>query len=156
MSWIKLLIGVGFLSIAALWIAQSLTFPFPSFARASKVGPAHFPILVASLLAIFVIIWLIRELRGEAGEEDEVKGRRIWLWYAGYGGYIALTPMLGFVLATLLLVSTVVAIKTKGGWWRRLGKAALSSLLITGLEWAIFQKWLSIPLPTGLLGPWGR
>ncbi len=155
MNWMKVLSGLGLLSISALWIAQALALPFPSFARASKVGPAHFPLIVASLLSLLVIVWLVREHRASAAE-GEARGWRLAPWYLAYGGYVALTPALGFVPATFFLVGMVVGIKSKGRWSLRVGKAVLSALLITGLEWVIFQKWLGVPLPTGLLGGWGR
>ncbi|MBC7344019.1 MAG: tripartite tricarboxylate transporter TctB family protein [Clostridia bacterium] len=152
MNWLKLGTGLAFLSLAALWIALALALPFPAFARTAKVGPAHFPIVVASLLAILVIAWLIREHRAKEEREKEAKSWRLFLWYLGYGLYVALTPVLGFVPATFFFVSAVVGIKVKGGWARRLGKAMLTALLITGLEWAIFQKWLGVPLPVGVFG----
>lgn len=155
MYWLKVVTGLGLLSVASLWIAQALTLPFPSFARASKVGPAHFPLIVASLLAFLVIVWLVREHRASA-EEPEVKGWRLIPWYLAYGSYVILVPIVGFVPATFFLVGIIVGIKSKGGWLTRLGRGLFSALLITGLEWAIFQKWLGVPLPTGILGTWGR
>lgn len=155
MDWFRILTGAGILSVCGLWISQALHFPFPSFARAAKVGPAHFPILVASLLALLTLIWLVREHRRPRGE-NEVRGVRLIPWYLGYAGYLALVPFLGFIPATFLLVLAVVGLKSRGSWGMRLGKGLVAALIITGVEWGIFQKWLGVPLPSGILGLWGR
>ncbi|MCS7239885.1 MAG: tripartite tricarboxylate transporter TctB family protein [Candidatus Bipolaricaulota bacterium] len=155
MDWLKILSGLGLLSISGLWVALSLHLPFPSFARASKVGPAHFPILVASLLALLTIIWLVRESR-KSPNEREVRGIHLIPWYFGYAGYLVVVPFLGFIPATFLLVVAVVGFKTRGPWAMRLSKSFLAGIIITGLEWGVFQKWLGVPLPTGILGLWGR
>lgn len=155
MDWLRICTGLGILSTCGLWIAQSLRLPFPAFARAAKVGPAHFPILVASFLAVLTVIWLIKEHRKVRGEQ-EVRGVRLIPWYLGYACYLIAVPFLGFIPTTFILVSAVVGAKTQGSWKLRLGKSLLAALVITGLEWGIFQKWLDVPLPTGILGPLGR
>jgi hypothetical protein len=154
MDWLKLLVGLGLLGISSLWIAESLSLPFPSYARASKVGPAHFPLLVASLLLLFTILWLVREHR-KSQEEPEVRGIRLIPWYLGYAGYVVLVPFLGFVPTTFALVAMITGLKTKGPWPLRVGRSLVAAILITGVEWSIFQKWLGVPLPTGVW-PWGR
>lgn len=155
MDWLRIGTGLGILSICGLWIAQSLRLPFPAFARAAKVGPAHFPILTASLLAFLALVWLAREHRKSQGER-EVRGLRLIPWYLGYACYLIAVPFLGFIPATFLLVFAVVGVKTQGPWPLRLGKSLLAALVITGLEWGIFQRWLGVPLPAGILGPLGR
>lgn len=155
MDWLRMGTGLGILSVCGLWIAQSLHLPFPSFARAAKVGPAHFPLLVASLLALLILMWLAKEHRKTKGEQ-EVRGARLIPWYAGYAAYLVLVPFLGFIPATFLLVFAVVGGKTRGPWGMRLVKSVVAALLITGLEWGVFQRWLGVPLPTGILGGWGR
>lgn len=154
MDWLKIFIGLVLITISALWIDLSLHLPFPSFARVAKVGPAHFPLLVASLLALLTLIWLAREYHKKEGEK-EVHGVRLIPWYLGYAGYITITPFLGFVPSAFLLVTAVVASKTKGPWGSRLGKGLLAAAVITGLEWGIFQKWLGVPLPVGFFSFWG-
>lgn len=155
MDWLKIVTGLSLLSVSGLWIVQSLRLPFPSFARAAKVGPAHFPILVSSLLALLTVIWLVREHRKSRGE-SEVRGLRLIPWYLGYAGYLVVVPFFGFIPATFLLVLAVVGVKSRGPWMLKLGKSLVAALIITGLEWGIFQKWLGVPLPTGILGLWGR
>lgn len=155
MDWLKIVTGLSLLSVSSLWIVQSLRLPFPSFARAAKVGPAHFPILVSSLLALLTVIWLVREHRKSRGE-SEVRGLRLIPWYLGYAGYLVVVPFFGFIPATFLLVLAVVGVKSRGPWMLKLGKSLVAALIITGLEWGIFQKWLGVPLPTGILGLWGR
>lgn len=155
MNWFKIFTGLGLLNVCGLWIAQSLRLPFPSFARAAKVGPAHFPILVASLLALLTVIWLVREHR-KVQSKSEVRGVRLIPWYLGYAAYIVIIPFLGFIPATFLLVLTVVGLKSQGTWAIRLSRGFVAALIITSLEWGIFQKWLGVPLPTGFFGLWGR
>lgn len=155
MDWLRICTGLGILSICGLWISQSLRLPFPSFARAAKVGPAHFPLLVACALALLTLVWLAKEHRKAPGEQ-EVRGLRLIPWYLGYASYLVVVPFLGFIPATFLLISAVVGVKTRGPWPLRLGKSLLAALVITGLEWGVFQKWLGVPLPTGLLGALGR
>jgi len=155
MNWFKIGVGLGLLSICCLWIAQSLALPFPSYARASKVGPAHFPLLVASFLSFLTILWLVRE-HEKSQEEPEVRGIRLIPWYLGYASYVVLVPVLGFVPATFVLTAVITGLKIKGPWPLRMSKSLIAAIFITGVEWGIFQKWLGIPLPTGILWPWGR
>jgi len=153
MNWLSLGTALGFLGIAAVWIEQALQLPFPSFARASRVGPAHFPLIVASLLALLSVIWAIQELaKPDPEREVDVPILRVVPWYLAFGVYAVLVPVLGFVLASIGFIFGTVMVKSKERLQVRLGKALLASILITGLEWAVFKAWLGVPLPSGLLG----
>ncbi len=74
MDWLKIFMGLVLLTISALWIDLSLHLPFPSFARVARVGPAHFPLLVASILALLTIIWLAREHHKKIGRKRGLRG----------------------------------------------------------------------------------
>ena len=62
--------------------------------------------------------------------------------------YALFMETLGFIPVTLLLFIFLLGMIEKKGWWF----SALVSLVVTGIAYLIFQKWLQSQLPEGLLG----
>jgi hypothetical protein len=62
--------------------------------------------------------------------------------------FVFLTPMIGFIPASILLVISMVRIVGAMSW----AKCGLTSVLITGFLWVVFVYWLQVPLPTGPMG----
>lgn len=154
MNWLSFATALGFLGIAATWIEQALRLPFPSFVRAARVGPAHFPLIVASFLALLSVIWAVQELKKkqEPKRDVDVPALKVLPWYMAFGLYLLMVPVIGFILTSLGFIFGTAMVKLTDRLALRLAKATLAAILITGLEWAVFKGWLGVPLPRGLLG----
>jgi len=76
------------------------------------------------------------------------KSKRIWFFIIGMGTYIVLLDKIGFVLSTLFFTSIMMyllGIKNK----RIL---ILLPICLVVLIYFMFDKWLMIPLPSGIFG----
>ncbi|WP_433873558.1 tripartite tricarboxylate transporter TctB family protein [Saccharopolyspora sp. CA-218241] len=136
--------------------------PYGVLVDDNRIGPGFLPLVAGSLLAVFSLLLLARELRTPTAPEPDPPGedrddagrsaterrrilRRVF-------GLLLLTllavPYLGMVLSFGLLV---LAIST---WLerRRLPQALLMSAATATAMHLLFAVLLDIPLPTGVLG----
>jgi putative tricarboxylic transport membrane protein len=125
----------------------------------TRPGPAFFPLVLAVALlivsvAIFSRAWRARadgpsEL-GEMPSTETTDRRKLLATLGALAVYIATLEMLGFVLGTVLLLTFYFRILAGYQWPVALGVAAATALV----AWLVFDTWLQVRLPPGVLGRW--
>ena len=129
--------------------------------RFGEVGSGFWPLLSLGTTSILSLIWLIGNLRRYSREKKEAVEERsmpetVAVKRAGQKkialctlcllAYIILTPLIGFILSTVLFILTfILALEEK----RRL-VLIISPPLITAVVMLIFGKFIMMPLPKGV------
>lgn len=139
--------------------AISLVLLFQSFKLPSlpivPIGPGFYPAIVLTFLAAASALLVAQDfLRGRATVSPDEKAPR-WNWwpvakaFAIVGVYIALMPLLGFRLSTVLFVASLQAAldppKTARGW------IVLAAVAIgtAAAGYLVFERYLLVLLPRG-------
>ncbi|MEY3019618.1 MAG: hypothetical protein RLZZ272_602 [Actinomycetota bacterium] len=150
-------IGVVAFGVAVLVLSgmqQEATVEFDS------IGPMGLPRVLGALFIVVGALQTVRTVRGlrrfgryapHDGSEDEpehhASALRGLAFIAGSIGYLALMPVLGYLIATpLVIVAGLWALE-----FRRPLPLALIAILFTVVGFYLFGIVLSVPLPTGLL-----
>jgi putative tricarboxylic transport membrane protein len=156
-------LAVVMLAVSSVWTYLAFKLPFPAFAKAAKVGPGHFPAAVSILMGLLALILLIKTFvskpepagndggdatKEESGPVDKMGRKHLVTGFVLFALFVFLTPMIGFIPASILLVISMVRIVGAMSW----AKCGLTSVLITGFLWVVFVYWLQVPLPTGPMG----
>lgn len=144
----KAIAGVTLLlSAGYLWLAVLL--PFGSAARP---GPGIFPVGVGVVLVVASIVVLLERRDPEQGEQEarvELPGGRNLYRLIGlfvmFTVYAILAPILGFAIATFIVVSAMVRILSSKGW---LWCVAIGAGVAV-LAHVTFVEWLRVTLPSG-------
>ena len=160
--------STGELSLSLFWIGLGLFFlwfardiPQASFTSEGDPGPRAFPQWLGLALVIGGIWEMIRERMGQrpvAERTDEEDPRSLRPLNAlvvliAVGMYIPALPWIGFSIATLILVTTLL--RFLGSRWWLSATVALSLLALIQL---LFGYGFNVPLPTnhwGLVLPGG-
>ena len=158
MRWAERITAVVLLALSALWIQLAVDLPFPAFARVAKMGPGHYPIAVAGLLASLAVLLLWQTFRCEkhaaSAEDDEEQSRNpqgfrhLIIGFGFFLVYVILVPLIGFVLASMVFVFCFIRLI---GQFNYLLSGALA-LGIPALLWTVFAYLLTVPLPKGPFG----
>jgi putative tricarboxylic transport membrane protein len=143
--------GLILLAISLVLLVQS--FQLPSLPIV-PVGPGFYPAIVLSFLAAASALLVVQDLmRSRARATDEAAPR--WnYWpvvkaFAIVGGYIALMPLIGFRLSTVLFVASLQAAldppRTARGW------VVLAAVAIgtAAAGYLVFERYLLVLLPRG-------
>jgi hypothetical protein len=151
--------GLVCLAISAILLTQ--TFGLPP-ATIVPIGPAFYPRIVLSILAILSIILIALDVRAmrtaraapapataPAAASPQPNYRLVLATFIEFGLYILLLPPLGFRIATFLFVlSLQVTLE-----WPRSGKHWVLAVLIAAATslvcFFVFQDYLSVLLPRG-------
>jgi putative tricarboxylic transport membrane protein len=129
--------------------------------RFGEVGSGFWPLLSLGIAGILSLVWFIgnlmrysREKRGaikkhstpETVAAQRAGQKKIALCSACLLVYIILTPLIGFLLSTVLFIlAFILALEEK----RRL-VLVISPLVITAVIFVIFAKFITMPLPKGV------
>jgi putative tricarboxylic transport membrane protein len=114
------------------------------------VGDDTFPWIIGAslvllgLYALFAARWPVTPVRFPVGPER----RQLLISGGALVAYYAITPYLGYTLATLV-VSTLLY-RAMGAY--RWPVAAMAGAITTVALYLMFRVWLNEPLPTGWLG----
>lgn len=149
-------IGLG---LFFLWFARDI--PQASFTSEGDPGPRAFPQWLGLALVIGGIWEMIRQRLGQeaaserTNDEDprSLRPLNALIVLVAVGLYIPALPWIGFCIATLILVTTLL--RFLGSRWWLSATVALSLLVLIQL---LFGYALNVPLPTnhwGLLLPGG-
>ena len=163
MPWGDRALAIVMLAVSVVWTYLAFKLPFPSFAKAAKVGPGHFPAAVAILMGVLALILLAKTFvpkPGQAGNDggdatkagsgpvDKMGRKHLIVGFVLFALYVLLTPLIGFIPSSILFVLAMARIVGAMSWV----KCGLTSVLITGFLWLVFVYWLHVPLPTGPMG----
>lgn len=137
-----------------LWIfLKSLTYPFGSL---QSPGAGFFPLLASILLmglsGSMIVQGFLKKEAGETFKASFLPGRealqRIFFSFLALLGFRYLLPAIGFGPSTFLFIFFLGKILGHYSWKMSLFFALMASLL----AYCLFQAWLKIPLPLGILG----
>lgn len=137
------------LSVFAIVVAKG----FPPSQQAGVPGPAVWPIMISILLAVSAV-WLIAEAI-ILKKEDQNKSlglwndgsKRVYLSMAVLVVYFLITPIVGFLISTSVMVLLFIKWFSKKNIVVSLGY----SLAITVIVYVIFKNFLNVPLDFGIL-----
>ena len=147
-KWPLELLFVLFLSVLGVIImAISLQYGFGTF---KKPGPGLYPFFIGMAVAVFAAVLLISEwkMKDRPLLFDSGELRIFLTMLAAFCLWIVVMPPLGYVLVTLLSTLGFCKIMKLEGWWKPLAVSVGTTLFI----WLLFDYWLYIDLPRGILG----
>jgi len=124
------------------------------FGTFHKPGPGFMPLLTGCLLTLLGLLLTLLHIRKhsiESGDKNGVSLKSFW----GKGAfslaasflYVFLLDPLGFVLATFLLIFSLLKIMGTRKWVTPI----LISIVTVGVSYFIFEVWLRINFPKGIL-----
>ena len=120
------------------------------FGSLRQPGPGLYPFFVGVAIAVFSLVILISELRSETSKPvlDKEGARTLVLMTVTFCLWIVAMPLLGYVVVTLLATYAFCKIMKLEGWRKPLAVSAGTALSI----YVLFDYWLYIDLPRGILG----
>ncbi len=122
-----------------------------------KPGPGFIFFGAALFLIILSTIDLAMDLKDKAKTYEKMKPLwsrsenrwpKVLLVLAGLSIYTYLFNFLGFLLATFLLLIFLFKGVEPTNWW----VSVLGSFMVILITYAVFQLWLKVPFPSGILG----
>ena len=139
-------VGLLLLSIATFWKSyeyrQTVIYVY---------GPNFFPQILSILLGGCAIALIVRAFQGKALlPTDRIDPRgflRMILAIVMCIGYLLLMQVIGFAIATMIFLFTLMTFLRQEGMLPRV----ISSIGVALCVWAIFRYFLVIPIPTGML-----
>jgi hypothetical protein len=139
-DFVLMVLGVAIIGI-------SLAYGFGTFRRP---GPGLYPFFIGVSIFVFSIVLLISELRSpmRAPLFDKEGIKTFLFMIATFCLWIIVMPFLGYVIVTLLATCAFGKIMKLEGWWKPLAVSAGTALFI----YLLFDYWLYIDLPRGILG----
>lgn len=149
MRVLDLISGLAWLLLSLFAMLESYRLDIGSF---QKPGSGFMPCLAACALGFFSAIICVQALSVRKRDEEEVwPNRRGWtnvaLLLMLLTGYALSLELLGFLLGTFCLLLLLLKIIVPQSWVKSIGFSFLASLL----SYLLFDAWLKVPLPPGLL-----
>jgi putative tricarboxylic transport membrane protein len=145
--------GLILLAISLVLLVQS--FQLPSLPIV-PVGPGFYPAIVLSFMAAASALLVVQDVmkqRAPAGASIGDAPRRnyrlVVIAFAIVGGYVALLPLLGFRLATVLFVGTLQTALDRPKSARDWAVLAAIALGTAAVSYFIFERYLLVLLPRG-------
>ncbi len=118
--------------------------------KLARPGPGFYPGMVGAAISIFSFFILLSELRVKAGKAvlDKAGAKTLALMAATFCLWIVTMPFLGYVVVTLLATFAFCKIMKLEGWRKPLAVSGGTALFL----YLLFDYWLYIDLPRGILG----
>ena len=109
-----------------------------------------YPFFLGVAIAIFALFILISELRSDTIKVllDGEGAKTLFLMTATFCLWIVAMPLLGYVVVTLLAAYAFCKILKLEGWRKPLAVSGGTALFV----YLLFDYWLYIDLPRGILG----
>lgn len=141
------IIGLALLVFAGLYYQQSLAI-VRGFAS-DRLGPAFYPRLLAGVLTALAATLIVRAAgdRSDAAPLPPTRAPLLLFTVGMTAVYALLLPSLGYLIATPLLLGTVVWVLGL----RSLPRAAAAAVGMTAVLYVVFGKALHVLLPMGPL-----
>ncbi len=142
-----LLIGLALLVFAVVYFEQS--FAITRGFASDRLGPAFFPRLLALALAVLAATLVVRAVMGRSdpSRPPAVRSRVFAAVLVLLAAYALLLPSAGFLLATPLMLGTVIWLLGLRRWPSLVGTA----LGVTATLYLVFGRALHVLLPIGPL-----
>ena len=133
--------------IGIIIIITSLTYGFGSLRRP---GPGLYPFFIGLSIAVFGMVLLIAEFRPQTRPPLFNRGdiKTLLFMIVAFCLWILMIPFLGYVIVTLLVTYGFCKIMKLEGLWKPISISAGTALFI----YLLFDYWLYIDLPKGILG----
>jgi len=126
-------------------VVVSLTIGFGTL---EKPGSGLFPFLVGALVFVQSMTLFFTQKSGEKRLFDRNETKTFFFMIAAFSLWIILMPYLGYVLVTFIVVCAFSKIMKLEGWVKPL----ILSIITTGLCYLLFDLFMYLDLPRGLLG----
>jgi putative tricarboxylic transport membrane protein len=111
--------------------------------RDDWLGAKLMPLIVGGVLVLLGAAHLVGPAEAKPAWPDAASARRVVVMFMALALYVALMPVLGFLLATFLLALALVRMLATYSWTRTL----LTTAGIAVGSHVVFQRWLGMPLP---------
>ena len=120
------------------------------FGTSEQPGPGLYPFLVGLIVLVTSILELFSALKDPTHQPlfDKYGIKKFSLMLLTFFLWILVMPYLGYVLVTLFATYALCRILNLEGWPKQLGLSFGTALLI----YLLFDCWLYIDLPRGILG----
>jgi MFS family permease len=120
------------------------------FGNLARPGPGLYPAFLGAAMAVCALFILLSELKAEAtGPSLDGRGAvTLILMTATFCLWIVVMPLLGYVIVTLLATYAFAKILQLEGWRKPFALSVGTALFI----YLLFDHWLYIDLPRGILG----
>jgi hypothetical protein len=145
--------GLVLLAISLVLLVQS--FKLPSLPIV-PVGPGFYPAIVLSFMAAASALLVVQDVLKQRGPAEAVVGnaprrnyRLVVIAFAIVGGYVAVLPLLGFRIATVLFVAALQAALDRPKSTRQWAVLAAIALGTAAVSYVIFERYLLVLLPRG-------
>ena len=145
--------GLVLLAISLVLLVKS--FQLPSLPIV-PVGPGFYPAIVLSFMAAASALLVLQDLlkrrvpaAADAGEAPRRNYRLVVIAFAIVGAYVALLPLLGFRLATVLFVGALQAALGRPQTARQWAVLAAIALGTAAVSYFVFERYLLVLLPRG-------
>lgn len=120
------------------------------FGSLERPGPGLYPVFLGAAIAIFSFFTLLADLRSEGGRSvlDGESAKTFAFMAATFCLWVVAMPLLGYVTVTLLATYAFCKILKLEGWIKPLAVSGGTALFL----YLLFDYWLYIDLPRGILG----
>ena len=134
-------------AVGVIILLISLNYGFGTWKRP---GPGLYPFFLGFTLAFFGLLLVLSGLRGRIPILPLQRGnlRTFFFMIAAFCLWILLMPFLGYVAVTLLATFGFCKVMKLEGWLKPLSLSLGTTLFI----YLLFDYWLYIDLPRGILG----
>ena len=140
---------LALLILGLIIMGVSLQYGFGSL---KKPGSGLYPFLIGSGIAVSFFLLLVIQLRKRAAiaplSWDRQKAKTFIFMAATFSLWLLLMNLLGYVLVSILVTYLFCKIMKLEGWVKPLAISGATALFI----YLLFDYWLYIDLPRGLLG----
>lgn len=125
----------------------SIDYGFGSLARP---GPGLYPVFLGVAIAVFSFFILLADLKSESSKSvlDGQSAKTFAFMAATFCLWVVAMPLLGYVTVTLLATYAFCKILKLEGWKKPLAVSGGTALFL----YLLFDYWLYIDLPRGILG----
>jgi putative tricarboxylic transport membrane protein len=116
----------------------------------SRPGPGLYPFFIGVAISVFALFILISDLGAQPATPlfDKAGVRTLVFMTLSFCLWILAMPLLGYVVVTLLATYAFCKIMKLEGWRKPLAMSAGTAAFI----YLLFDYWLYIDLPRGILG----
>lgn len=136
--------GVVFLVMSIYGIAMSL-YSHKSFNVEWKLSPYLFPLFISIFLFILSLSMICKKVDEKVVEVNSCDWKSLIIFSLICIAYLLVFNFLGFVISSILLLSSVMFVLGEKRWWF----IALVSILTSILIYFLFAKYLGVMLPKG-------